>query len=123
MKQGLSDTARKIIKEHASTSDWEMPEVLYHGTMSEEAAKNIIKNGFKKGDNDFEAVSLSHNYDEALDYADGDPNRVIAVKNNKALTDLGVDGKDKLTGEIMIHPEELNKAERKIGRATQKPKK
>jgi len=74
----FSDAAARIIKTNASC--YYVPEVLYHGAKSEEAAKDIIENGFKRGNNQFEAVSLTPSFEEALDYAEGNPKRVVAVK-------------------------------------------
>lgn len=101
-----------IREEYSNTEIWE--HVLFHGTSSKNAA-NILKNGFREGDNKYHAVSLTVDPEQALDYTGYDNNDipdwngVIAVVNDGHLTNMGINGVDKFTGEIMVHPSELNK--------------
>jgi N12 class adenine-specific DNA methylase len=81
-------------------------EVEYHGTTPENA-QNIIKSGkFRVGEGQA-GVSTTQDYEEALDYANGDPKGVIAVRVRDGAEMVGKEGKDFLTGTGSWKPEDV----------------
>jgi hypothetical protein len=81
-------------------------QVEYHGTSSVEAADSIRTIGFIVGPGQA-GVSTTQDYEEAMDYAEHDPDRVVSVFVKKDAPTAGVAGKDFITGTGSFYPESL----------------
>lgn len=79
--------------------------IEYHGT-SPENAKRILQEGFKVGPGQA-GVSTTQGYEEALEYANGNPEGVIEVHVEPNAPMAGKEGKDFLTGTGSFHPRYL----------------
>lgn len=77
----------------------------YHGT-SPEHVKSILKEGFKSHD-EKTGISTTQDYSEALDYANGNPKNIIAVRVRPDAEMVGTPGKDFITGTGSFSPNDL----------------
>ena len=81
-------------------------DIEYHGTTPENAQKILKEGKFKVGPGQA-GVSTTQGYEEALDYANGNSQGVIAVRVKKGATMAGKEGVDFLTGTGSFKPEDV----------------
>lgn len=93
----------KTAEEYVKASE---DSIEYHGTSPENAQKILSEGRFKVGSGQ-KGVSTTQGYAEALDYAGGNPEGVIAVRVRKGSEMKGTPGKDFLTGTGSFSPEDL----------------
>ena len=84
--------------------------IEYHGTTPENAKAILTSGKFRVGSGQA-GVSTTQGYREALDYANGNPEGVIAVRVKKDARMVGKEGKDFLTGTGSFNPEDLTPVE------------
>lgn len=102
----------KTAKEYVASQE---KGIEYHGT-SIDNAENILKDGKLKVGAGQKGVSTTQDYNEALDYAGGNPEGVIAVRVRDSAEMVGKPGKDFLTGTGSFSPDDLTV----VGRAKTK---
>ena len=105
-KRELPNSLKDDPESLSKASKGDLWHIEYHGTSSPEVAAEIRKGGFKAGQNT-KGVSTTQDYREALDYANGNPDAVVAtwVRDPEAI--VGEPGKDFLSATGSFAPEDL----------------